>query len=83
MAVSRTKKATTKSSVKKQLSQKSQELKTCRKKTSTAKKCKISAEDRYKMVEISAYYIAEHNNFQGNAIDFWVTAEAGVSKKID
>jgi hypothetical protein len=35
------------------------------------------------MVEISAYYIAEHNNFQGNAIDFWVTAKAGVNKQID
>ncbi|MFT6395121.1 MAG: hypothetical protein ACJARW_001637 [Methylophilaceae bacterium] len=38
MAVSRTKKATTKSSVKKQLSQKSQELKTCRKKNQYSQK---------------------------------------------
>ncbi len=35
------------------------------------------------MVEIAAYYIAEYNNFQGNAVDFWDTAEAGLSKQID
>ncbi|MFT6395122.1 MAG: hypothetical protein ACJARW_001638 [Methylophilaceae bacterium] len=35
------------------------------------------------MVEIAAHYIAEQNNFQGNAIDFWVTAKAGVNKQID
>lgn len=35
------------------------------------------------MVEVAAYYIAEHNHFHGNAIDFWVAAEAEVSKQID
>lgn len=84
MAVSRIKKPTTKSSVKKTAPAKKPAVKKpVTKKTSTAKKRKISAEERYKMVEIAAYYIAEHNNFQGNAIDFWVTAEAGVSKQID
>jgi hypothetical protein len=89
MAVSRIKKPTTKSSVKKTAPAKKPAVKKAApkkpvtKKTSTAKKRKISAEERYKMVEIAAYYIAEHNNFQGNAIDFWVTAEAGVSKQID
>lgn len=89
MAVSRTKKPTTKSSVKKQPPRKSQPLKKLRqkkpvaKKTSTTKKRKISTEERYKMVEVAAYYIAEHNHFHGNAIDFWVAAEAEVSKQID
>ena len=74
--------------LKKQLPRESHELKicakkTCCKKTSTAKKRKISTEERYKMVEIAAYYIAEYNNFQGNAVDFWDTAEAGLSKQID
>ncbi|MFT7228169.1 MAG: hypothetical protein ACI8PW_000754 [Methylophilaceae bacterium] len=53
------------------------------KKTSTSKKRKLIAEEHYKMVEVAAYYIAEHNNFQGNAIDFWATAEVEVDKKID
>jgi len=89
MAVSRTKKPTTKSSVKKTAPAKKPAVKKTApkkpvaKKTSTTKKRKISAEERYKMVEVAAYYIAEHNHFHGNAIDFWVAAEAEVSKKID
>jgi len=48
-----------------------------------AKPRNIGAEERYKMIEIAAYYIAERHHFKGNATDFWVTAEAEISKKID
>lgn len=84
MAVSRTKKPATKPTVKKTATTKKPAVKKAApKKTSTAKKRTISAEERYKMIEVAAYYIAEHNHFQGSAIDFWVAAEAEVSKKID
>jgi hypothetical protein len=56
--------------------------KTTTTKTSTTKARKISAEERYKMIEVAAYYIAEHNHFQGNAIDFWIAAEHEVAQKI-
>ncbi|MFW5432531.1 MAG: DUF2934 domain-containing protein [Methylophilaceae bacterium] len=78
MAVSPTKKTTPKKPVKKTASPK----KPAAKKSAVKKARKISAVERYKMIEIAAYYIAEQNNFQGNAIDFWIAAEEEVSKKI-
>ena len=84
MAVSPAKKSATKAVAKKSsTAKKSPVKKPAAKKVATNKKRKISAEERYKMIEVAAYYIAEHNKFQGNAIDFWVAAEAEVSKKID
>jgi len=87
MAVSTTKKTVTKTPVKKSTSKKpavkkATAAKTTSSKTNTAKTRKISAEERYKMIEVAAYYIAEHNHFQGNAIDFWIAAEEEVNKKI-
>lgn len=87
MAVSTTKKTATKTPVKKSAPKKTTVRKTTAAKatttkTSTTKARKISAEERYKMIEVAAYYIAEHNHFQGNAIDFWIAAEEEVSKKI-
>jgi Protein of unknown function (DUF2934) len=51
------------------------------KKTST-KARSIGAEERYKMIEVAAYYIAERNNFKGSTIDFWIAAEAEILKTI-
>lgn len=84
MAVSPAKKTTTKSPVKKAATAKKPAAKkpVATKKVSTAKTRKISAEERYKMIEVAAYYIAENNNFQGSAIDFWIAAEEEVSKKV-
>jgi hypothetical protein len=84
MAVSPVKKTTTKSAVKKTESAKKPAAKkpAVAKKTSTAKARKIGAEERYKMIEVAAYYIAENNNFQGSAIDFWIAAEEEISKKL-
>ncbi len=47
-----------------------------------AKSRNIGAEERYKMIEVAAYYIAERNHFKGSATDFWVAAEAEISKAI-
>lgn len=87
MAVSPAKKTASKATVKKStpkkpVATKTAAAKTTTTKTSTAKVRKISAEERYKMIEVAAYYIAEHNNFQGSAIDFWIAAEQEVNKKI-
>lgn len=84
MAVSPEKKPTSKSPVKKAAPAKKPAVikPAATKKISTAKSRKISAEERYKMIEVAAYYIAENNNFQGSAIDFWIAAEEEISKKI-
>lgn len=44
----------------------------------TTKARKIAAEERYRMIEVAAYYLAENNSFQGNTLDYWVAAEAQV-----
>jgi DTW domain-containing protein YfiP len=87
MAVSPAKKTASKATVKKSAQKKPAATKTPAAKTTTAKTSttkvrKISAEERYKMIEVAAYYIAEHNHFQGSAIDFWIAAEQEVNKKI-
>lgn len=41
----------------------------------------FSPGERYKMIEIAAYYIAEKNNFSGNAAEYWVLAEREISQK--
>ncbi len=48
----------------------------------SAKARNISAEERYKMIEVAAYYIAERNDFRGNTMDCWVTAEAEIKKVV-
>lgn len=53
------------------------------KKTSATKKAapkrrKISPEERYRMIEVAAYYLAENNGFQGSTLDYWVAAEAQI-----
>jgi hypothetical protein len=87
MAVSPAKKPASKPPVKKTTTKKpavnkATAAKTTVKKTSAPKTRKISAEERYKMIEVAAYYIAEHHNFQGSAIDFWIAAEEEINKKI-
>jgi hypothetical protein len=52
------------------------------KKTSPAKLKQSDAAERYKMTEVAAYYIAERNNFAGCAVDYWIAAEAEITKKL-
>ncbi|MCB5184594.1 DUF2934 domain-containing protein [Methylobacillus gramineus] len=41
---------------------------------------KISPEERYRMVEVAAYFLAERNHFAGNPVEYWSAAEAQISK---
>lgn len=41
----------------------------------------IAPSERYKMIEVAAYYIAEKNSFSGNAAEYWVMAEREISTK--
>ena len=62
------------------------------KKTTTTKKAstskpklsdgatKISPEERYRMVEVAAYFLAERNGFAGSPVEYWSNAEAQINK---
>lgn len=41
-----------------------------------------SAQERYRMVETAAYYIAERSGFQGCTTDHWAAAEIEIAKKL-
>ncbi|ROH88218.1 DUF2934 domain-containing protein [Pseudomethylobacillus aquaticus] len=41
---------------------------------------KIGAEERYRMVEVAAYFIAERDKFKGSPVDYWVAAENQINK---
>lgn len=41
---------------------------------------KISNEERYRMVEVAAYFLAERNGFKGSPVEYWTTAEAQIAK---
>ena len=42
----------------------------------------LSAEQRYKMVEDAAYYLAEKAGFTGNTLDHWIKAEKQIEAKL-
>jgi hypothetical protein len=52
------------------------------KKAAAGKPNKISAEERYRMVEVAAYFLAERNKFAGNPVGYWTTAEAQIKKML-
>ncbi len=37
-----------------------------------------SPEQRYRMIQDAAYFIAEKNGFAGGAMDYWIAAEAEI-----
>jgi hypothetical protein len=41
---------------------------------------KISNEERYRMVEVAAYFLAERNGFKGNPVEYWTAAEAQIAQ---
>jgi len=49
----------------------------------TAKPAIITSEDRYKMIEVAAYYIAEKSGFGHNHMDYWLQAEQEVDAKLN
>lgn len=57
--------------------------KTTAAKKPAAKKTKAATSDleqRYKLIEVAAYFIAEKNGFVGNPVDYWIAAELQISK---
>jgi len=43
---------------------------------------KPTPEERYRMVETTAYFIAERNGFQGESTDHWAAAEREIAAKL-
>lgn len=41
-----------------------------------------SAQERYRMVETAAYYIAERSGFSGCTTEYWAAAEIEIAKKL-
>lgn len=41
-----------------------------------------SAEERYKMIQEAAYFLAEKNGFAGNPADYWGAAEQQINMLI-
>jgi hypothetical protein len=57
--------------------------KTTAAKKPAAKKTKAATSDleqRYRLIEVAAYYIAEKDGFAGNPVDYWIAAELQISK---
>jgi hypothetical protein len=47
-----------------------------------AKKMSYTPEDRYRMVQTAAYFIAERNGFQGCSSEHWAAAEIEISRML-
>lgn len=54
---------------------------TTRKKTS--KPAIITSDERYKMIEVAAYYIAEKNGFGHDHMNHWLQAEQEIDAKLN
>lgn len=70
------KKAATKTTTKKAEPKKATVKKT------TKKSSDMSGFERYKMIEVAAYYMAEKHGFAGHAADYWIAAEKEIDKKL-
>ena len=46
-------------------------------------KAKPTPEERYRMVETAAYFIAEQHGFQGRSDEHWTAAEHQIAAKLD
>lgn len=57
--------------------------KTAAAKKPAAKKIKAATSDleqRYRLIEVAAYYIAEKDGFAASPVDYWIAAELQISK---
>lgn len=54
---------------------------TAKKASSKSKSVPASPAERYRMIEVAAYYIAEKNQFAGSATDYWIQAEIEINAK--
>jgi hypothetical protein len=50
-------------------------------KAAAPKNSQVSPEQRYKMIEQAAYFIAERHGFNGDSAYFWSLAEAEVNSR--
>ena len=53
------------------------------KKVSAKKANTITPEQRYRMVQEAAYFIAERHGFNGDCVYFWTLAEVEISNLLD
>jgi hypothetical protein len=51
-------------------------------KKAPAAKVALSPEERYRMIQDTAYYIAERHGFNGDSAYFWSLAEAEINDKL-
>jgi len=51
-------------------------------KPSSTEKEKPTPEERYRMVETTAYFIAERNGFRGDSTEHWAAAEREIAAKL-
>lgn len=52
-------------------------------KKSSPKKIKVvSGFERYKMIEVAAYYLAEKGKFSGHTVDYWIEAEKMINQSV-
>ncbi|HOW96684.1 MAG TPA: DUF2934 domain-containing protein [Kiritimatiellia bacterium] len=42
----------------------------------------VAAEERQKLVELEAYFVAEKDGFRGDSKNYWITAEAIVEARL-
>jgi hypothetical protein len=49
----------------------------------TVKPAIITSEDRYRMIEVAAYYIAEKSGFSYDHLNHWLQAEQEVDAKLN
>jgi len=82
MAETKKKPAAKKPAAKKPAAKKPAPKKAAIKKAVASKPNKISAEERYRMVEVAAYFMAERNKFAGNPVGYWAAAEVQIKKML-
>ena len=73
--------AAPKTAPKKTASEKAAKPATSRKKT--AKPAIVTSEERYKMIEVAAYYIAEKKGFGHDHMNYWLEAEQEINAKLN
>ncbi len=48
----------------------------------TPRKAPATPEERYKMIQDAAYYLAEKDGFHSGAMDYWMAAEIEIDKML-
>ena len=48
----------------------------------TSPPAKLSPEERYRLVQDAAYFIAERDGFQGSSVDYWHRAEREIAQQL-